>query len=116
MGNVTRHEVVSDNNMKCNQASIYPAQTTHINGTIKHSGPFYAITALEDAVIDVSECDVSIIEFNSGTKRAIETDFTVPKGVTIYADFQSIELDSGAILAYSKGIAGEHKEPTADDS
>ena len=61
--------------------------------TAEHTGPFFAITALEDAVIDVSECDMSFI-----TDVA---DFTIPKGLTIYGSFTSIELDSGKVIAYT---------------
>ena len=28
-------------------------------------------------------------------------DFTIPLGVTIYGNFASIELDSGAVIAYT---------------
>jgi len=56
------------------------------------TGPFVAITALSDAAVDVSQCDMSYI-----TSVA---DFTIPKGVTIYGNFASIELDSGKVLAY----------------
>ena len=56
------------------------------------SGPFVAITALSDAAVDISQCDMSFI-----TSVA---DFTIPKGVTIFGRFDSIELDSGKVLAY----------------
>jgi hypothetical protein len=39
------------------------------------TGPFVAITALSDAAVDVSQCDMSYI-----TSVA---DFTIPKGVTM---------------------------------
>ena len=64
-----------------------------IDDTAEHTGPFFAITALEDAAVDVSECDMSFI---TGV-----ADFTIPKGVTIYGAFTSIELDSGKVIAYS---------------
>ena len=63
-----------------------------IDGTAAHTGPFVAITALEDAAVDISECDMSYIEDVA--------DFTIPKGTTIYGNFASIELDSGKVLAY----------------
>jgi len=28
-------------------------------------------------------------------------DFTIPKGLTIYGNFASIELDSGKVIAYT---------------
>ena len=64
-----------------------------IDDTVEHTGPFVAITALEDAAVDISECDMSFI-----TDVA---DFTIPKGTTIYGDFVSIELDSGKVIAYN---------------
>ena len=60
---------------------------------VTHTGPFVAITALEDAEVDISECDMSFI-----TDVA---DFTIPKGATIFGDFVSIELDSGKVIAYN---------------
>jgi len=64
-----------------------------IDDTDEHTGPFVAITALEDAEVDISECDMSFI-----TDVA---DFTIPKGATIFGDFVSIELDSGKVIAYN---------------
>ena len=66
-----------------------------IDDTVEHTGPFIAITALADAAVDISECDMSFI-----TDVA---DFTIPKGTTIYGQFASIELDSGTVLAYPLG-------------
>jgi len=66
-----------------------------IDDTAEHTGPFVAITALEDAAVDISECDMSYIEDVA--------DFTIPKGATIYGSFASIELDSGKVLAYNGG-------------
>jgi|TARA_R110000751_G_scaffold68486_7_gene139487 hypothetical protein len=63
-----------------------------IADTNEHVGPFCAITALTTAAVDVSECDMSFIEGVA--------DFTITAGTTIYGKFQSIELDSGSILAY----------------
>ena len=64
-----------------------------IDDTDEHTGPFVAITALEDAAVDVSECDMSYMEDVA--------DFTIPKGATIFGDFVSIELDSGKVIAYN---------------
>ena len=63
-----------------------------IDDTVEHTGPFCAITALTTAVVDASECDMSFIEDVA--------DFTITAGTTIYGKFQSIELDSGSVLAY----------------
>ena len=82
------------NDIKTNTGSaLQPRAAILIDDTDEHTGPYFAITALEDAVVDVSECDMSFI-----TDVA---DFTIPKGVTIYGDFASIELDSGKVIAYS---------------
>ena len=112
----TTAECCCNENKKYNLQSVYQSHTTYIGDTVRHVGPFYAITALEDAVIDVSEGVTGVIEFASGAKRATTTNFTVPKGLTIYSNFEAIELDSGKILAYSRGVEGDAKEPTADDS
>ena len=74
--------------------AIQPRKAVLIDDTVEHTGPYFAITALEDAVVDVSECDMSFIQDVA--------DFTIPKGLTIYGTFQSIELDSGKVIAYSK--------------
>ena len=74
-------------------SAIAPRAAILIDDTNEHTGPFFAITALTDAAVDVDQCDMSFI-----TDVA---DFTIPKGVTIYGAFTSIELDSGTIIAYS---------------
>ena len=74
-------------------ASLGQAGVVLIDDTVEHTGPFVAITALVDSDVDVSECDMSFIEDVA--------DFTIPKGVTIFGRFASIELDSGGkVLAY----------------
>jgi len=73
-------------------AGLGQAGVILIDDTDAHTGPFVAIQALEDSVIDVSECDMSWIEDVA--------DFTIPAGLTIYGKFTSIELDSGKVLAY----------------
>tara|TARA_R110002110_G_scaffold311702_3_gene525218 strand:+ start:982 stop:1266 length:285 start_codon:yes stop_codon:yes gene_type:complete len=81
-------------NIKNNTGSaISPRAAILIDDVVEHAGPFFAITALVDAVVDVDQCDMSFI-----TDVA---DFTIPKGVTIYGNFASIELDSGTVIAYS---------------
>ena len=76
-------------------AGLGQAGVILIDDTDAHTGPFIAITALEDAAVDVSECDMSYIEDVA--------DFTIPKGTTIYGIFASIELASGKVLAYNGG-------------
>ena len=50
-------------------------------------------------------CRTNILENNtdSGTLQVIATNFTIPKGATIYGNFSSIELNSGSVLAYADG-------------
>ena len=81
-------------------SALQPKAAILIDDTNEHTGPYFAITALSDTVVDVSECDMSFlggIAANSGTNN-----FTIPKGLTIYGNFASIELDSGKVIAYSK--------------
>ena len=73
-------------------AALGQAGSILIDDTVEHTGPYVAITALSDAAVDVDQCDMSYI-----TDVA---DFTIPKGVTIFGRFESIELDSGSVLAY----------------
>ena len=53
-----------------------------------------AVLNLEDAVVDVSECDMSFI---TGI-----VDFQLPKGVTIYGKFNSIAITTGKVIGYKK--------------
>jgi|TARA_R110000772_G_scaffold35255_1_gene85120 hypothetical protein len=62
-----------------------------IDDTADHTGPYFAITALADAELDVSSCTMNI-------EDAI--DFTIPKGVTIYGQFTVLSLGSGSVIAY----------------
>jgi len=90
----TQQEASLDGINKVLTSSISPSGAILIDDTVEHTGPYFAITALEDAAVDISECDMSFI-----TDVA---DFTIPKGLTIYGNFASIELDSGRVIAYSK--------------
>ena len=89
----TEQDVLLDGVRKNTGAAISPRAAILIDDTAEHTGPYFAITALTDAVVDISECDMSFI-----TDVA---DFTIPKGVTIYGTFASIELDSGKVIAYT---------------
>ena len=64
-----------------------------IDGTDEITGPFVAIAGLEASVVDTSECTTNL----SGT---IPATFKIPEGLTIYGWFDSIELDSGSVIAY----------------
>ena len=82
--------------VEAQNAALGQAGVILIDDQDAHTGPFVAITAISDAAVDVSQCDMSYIEDVA--------DFTIPKGVTIYGQFASIELDSGSVLAY-RGIS-----------
>ena len=64
-----------------------------IDGTDEITGPFIAVTGLEASVVDTSECTTNL----SGTVPAT---FKIPEGTTVYGKFDSIELDSGSVIAY----------------
>ena len=86
-------------------AAINPVTTIMFGGAEQnaYTGPFYALTALAEAVIDVSECELNIkTRTSASTMGAVETNITIPVGVTIYGNFSSIELDSGTVIAYAK--------------
>jgi len=74
-------------------AAISPGSSILIDDVAAHTGPFFAITALEDAVVDHA---------NSTTNITDSANFTIPKGLTIYGDFAVIAIDSGKVIAYSK--------------
>ena len=105
MANRSNLEIIMDAAAGDLDASVSPVTTIMFGGAEQnaYTGPFYAITALSQAVIDVSECDVNMkTRTSASTMGAVETNITIPLGVTIYGTFQSIELDSGTIVAYSK--------------
>ena len=87
MADIRKFSVIESSNLAFGQVG-----SILIDDTDAHTGPYCAITALTDAVVDTSECDMSWIDDVA--------DFTIPKGVTIYGLFESIELDSGTIIAY----------------
>ena len=89
----TEQDALLDGVKRNTGSAIQPSAAILIDDTDEHTGPYFAITALEDAVVDVSECDMSFI--------ADVADFTIPKGLTIYGNFTSIELDSGKVIAYT---------------
>ena len=66
-----------------------------INDAAQHTGPYAAITALTDAVVDVSDCTDITDTMEDG-----DADFTIPKGVTIFGRFSVFSLASGTVIAY----------------
>tara|TARA_R100000406_G_scaffold29636_3_gene19206 strand:+ start:1020 stop:1298 length:279 start_codon:yes stop_codon:yes gene_type:complete len=65
-----------------------------IDDTAQHTGPYVAITALEDAAVDVSDCT------NIANTMDDAADFTIPKGTTIFGKFEVFSLASGKVIAY----------------
>ena len=82
--------------------STAPTSTVMLDGDKAFTGPFYALTALEDTVIDSTGGTTNITESNdSGTIQALTGTLTIPKGVTIYGNFAVVELDSGRMIGYA---------------
>ena len=75
-------------------AALGQAGSIFIDDTAQHTGDFVAVTALEDSVVDVSDCtDIA----NTMDDAA---DFTIPAGVTIFGRFSVFSLGSGKVIAY----------------
>ena len=80
--------------VEAQNAALGQAGSILIDDTSQHTGKFVAITAITDAVVDVSDCtDIA----NTMEDAA---DFTIPKGVTIYGEFAVFSLASGSVIAY----------------
>ena len=75
-------------------ASLGQAGFILIDDTAKHTGPYVAITALEDSGVDESDCT------NISVTMEDAADFTIPKGVTIFGRFEVFSLSSGKVIAY----------------
>tara|TARA_R100000908_G_C3728241_1_gene128507 strand:- start:295 stop:639 length:345 start_codon:yes stop_codon:yes gene_type:complete len=88
--------------------TIEPGSTTLIDEAAKEfTGPFYAVTALADTIIDVDQCKTGIKQKAAGAalEDLTTANITVTQGMTIYSHFESIELVSGSLLAYArKGV------------
>ena len=83
------YTVVESQNLSLGQAgSIF------IDDNAQHTGPYVAITAIEDSVVDVTDCT------DIADTMEDAADFTIPKGVTIYGRFSVFSLESGKVIAY----------------
>jgi len=89
----TDQEVLLDAINKGIGRAVAPSGAVLINDTSLHTGPFSAFTALEDATVDVSKCDISFIE-------GADVDFLVTTGITLQGTFTSLALTEGTIIAY----------------
>jgi len=74
--------------------SLGQAGSILIDDTAQHTGPYAAISALEDAAVDVSDCTDIADTMDDAA------DFTIPKGMTIYGIFSVFSLASGKVIAY----------------
>ena len=75
-------------------ASMGQAGSVFIDDQLIHTGLFVAITAIEDSVVDVSDCT------NIANTMEDAADFTIPAGLTIYGRFEYFSLESGKVIAY----------------
>ena len=75
-------------------AGMGQAGSVFIDDNAQHTGDFVAITAIEDSVVDVSDCT------NIANTMEDAADFTIPAGLTIYGNFPYFSLVSGKVIAY----------------
>ena len=90
-------QTISESLLKTNRDLLNDslAPVSHfIDDTVEHTGPYFAVYAIEESVIDTSECTTNIID--------APATITLKEGMIIYGDFTSIELDSGKVIAYAK--------------
>ena len=86
-------------------AALGQAGSVFIDDQNVHTGLFVAITAIEDSEVDVSDSTNianTMVDGADGTTGAstMTTDFTIPKGVTIFGRFEFFSLGSGKVIAY----------------
>ena len=86
-------------------AALGQAGSVFIDDNAVHTGPFVAIAAIEDSIIDASASTNianTMVDGVGGSTGAttMGTDFTLPAGMTIYGSFEYISLDDGAVIAY----------------
>ncbi len=77
-------------------AALGQAGSIIINDTDAHTGPFVAITCIEDN----TTIDVSLSTNITNTMEDADFDFDIPKGVTIFGRFEAIRLVDGKVIAY----------------
>ena len=75
-------------------AALGQAGSIFIDDDGQHTGPYVAVTAIEDSVVDVSDCT------NIADTMDDAADFTIPAGLTIYGRFEVFSLASGKVIAY----------------
>jgi hypothetical protein len=68
------------------------AGAVYIADTTEYSGRFWAVTALEAAVVNTA----SVADYSGSSISAMP----IPVGTTIYGNFSKLKLTSGKVLAY----------------
>ena len=86
-------------------AALGQAGSVLIDDTAQHTGPFVAITAIEDSEVDASDCtniENTMVDGVGGSTggSTMTTDFTIPKGTTLFGRFSVFSLGSGKVIAY----------------
>jgi len=103
---MANEEILKRINKGTNEA-VRPAHTTLIDQPgVNYAGPFFAVTALRDTQIDVSQCDTGIYEKDGVTPSdtlvpVASLDITIPAGMTVYSNIETLEIIGGTLLAYS---------------
>jgi len=76
---------------------------TYITGVKRHVGPFYALYALSECVIDTAGCWQGD-NLPWGSDAALPSTITIPAGTMLYGNYNDIELNSGGVMiGYSLG-------------
>jgi len=84
--------------------TMAPSIQIYMNVAAKlYTGPFFALQAMQDTRIDVSECTLNMVERDSvsGGVIAVTTDIIIPQGMTIYGNFSTVEMQSGLLIGYA---------------
>lgn len=86
-------------------AALGQAGSVFIDDALIHTGPFIAITAIEDSEVDASDCtniENTMVDGVGGSTggSTMTTDFTIPAGMTIYGRFEYFSLVDGKVIAY----------------
>ena len=78
---------------EADNAALGQAGSVFIDDQVQHTGPFVAITAIEDSEVDVSDCT------DIANTMADAVDFTIPAGLTIYGRYSVFSLVSGKVIS-----------------
>tara|TARA_R110002020_G_scaffold20260_2_gene69278 strand:+ start:1011 stop:1271 length:261 start_codon:yes stop_codon:yes gene_type:complete len=70
---------------------------TYINDTAVHTGNFFAIQATEDSVLAAQASNITNLDDICTGQDAT----TLTAGMVLYGNFTSIDLTSGAVIAYN---------------